>query len=165
MHRLLLSIHLLLCLFPAFSQVSSRMVMAAAGGSQSLADYTIHWTFGEPIVGITKTEKATLIAGFQQPLWGLPTLIEKHLADEVLVEVFPNPTTGSLTVQIESPTPSNWRISLLAINGKKLWSKTTSGDITQGACNLQPLPAGFYLLHVQDLKSQRFQTCKIQKIN
>ena len=64
------------------------------------------------------------------------------------IQVFPNPTSGSITFQSESPVPQNSVVEIYDGLGRKVWSQTllttSRQDITL------PLPPSSYYLFVKD---------------
>ena len=65
-------------------------------------------------------------------------------------KVFPNPSNGDLTLEIDADMNSNIKISIYDLSGKAVWSsnKTVSVGMNQFSINATNLPAGAYVMQV-----------------
>jgi outer membrane protein assembly factor BamB len=82
---------------------------------------------------------------------GLPLTVPGDLIEEKLpVAIFPNPSTGHITLSFSSETPSNVRISVTDVVGKVMLPETKK--LCNSGSNTIPfdasLPAGVYLITI-----------------
>ena len=85
------------------------------------------------------------------------TLSIKNLTFENLVEVFPNPTNGIITIVIPKSSTNNLEISIYSMIGNLVWvgsnplfeSMNGSKDLSKTQIDIKELSAGPYLIKIQ----------------
>ncbi len=79
------------------------------------------------------------------------------------LEVFPNPTQGYLTIDIPNPSAKKGNITILTMQGKKVFQKNIEADNTnKETISINHLPKGQYLIKI-DIGSQTY-TNSIMKV-
>ncbi|MFB6344088.1 T9SS type A sorting domain-containing protein [Saccharicrinis sp. FJH62] len=78
------------------------------------------------------------------------TNIQINEMDKTKANVFPNPVSSEVSFEINSPTPSEYNITILNINGKTLITETFSEKIT---LNVNNFTSGIYFYKINDSKS------------
>jgi len=64
------------------------------------------------------------------------------------LEVFPNPTSGDLSIRWALAVNRQLAVELFDLNGRLLQSREVAGATKAAAINLVELPAGIYLLRI-----------------
>ncbi|MFT4685555.1 MAG: hypothetical protein ACJATN_000697 [Neolewinella sp.] len=82
-----------------------------------------------------------LLSGFE----GFPTSVPEYTEADALVDVFPNPTNGTLYLRPRPTTTGSLNYRLFSLTGALL-----AADQVRQAIELGHLPAGIYLLEVTD---------------
>ena len=82
---------------------------------------------------------------------------------KVKVEVFPNPTTDYLTVDLSKLSLNDPKIEIRNIIGSKMVSHTEDLGRKQYRVDVQDYPPGYYLVLVRDDRSKFQQTVRFSK--
>lgn len=87
----------------------------------------------------------------------------KSLTQDYKIGIYPNPTTGNLTVNFFSGAVNNVIISLEDVTGKQLLSQATQTEqgYSSNQLNLQEFANGIYLLKITNNKGQLIKTEKV----
>jgi hypothetical protein len=144
------------------AQQLERAVISTAGDYQSNPIVgNLHWTVGEVIVEEFRNEQV-LSQGFQQGTDDVVTAVagETAYGETTTVKVFPNPTSG--WAKLKTDLHATLEVVLTDLLGRHLFtqSATLSGEVI----DLQPLPAGTYLLRVSR-EGQLLRIFRIQKVD
>ncbi|MCC6411995.1 MAG: PKD domain-containing protein [Saprospiraceae bacterium] len=78
------------------------------------------------------------------------------------LRVFPNPTTGQVTVSWDQPLPADARLVFTDVVGKEVYTTRPEGLNTSVTAELGPLPPGMYFLNVRSVE-RLFETVKLIK--
>jgi hypothetical protein len=70
-------------------------------------------------------------------------------------KVFPNPTSGNITIQWEQASRGMLQLNLLNAVGQLVQSATVQGTLLQHDMNLQALPSGVYWLEIHGTDTRR----------
>lgn len=144
------------------AQSISRQVVGSLGGSTSLTakPVQVDWTMGEAIIGMAlATDGQTKITlGFQQPDLFIIPLTN---SDELLVSIFPNPTTDVIYINLIDPTLRNLSLTLSNNSGQVLLPNVRI-ESRKNEIDLSRFPPGVYYLKVFD-EVANHQVCKIIK--
>ncbi len=140
---------LLFCLVAVFHPVQAqyieREVAATAGGTQQASGFgSLHWTLGEPVIETRTQGSVRLTQGFHQLQVSTVDAAEPE-AGSLALNVFPNPTANILHVEAAHSGPLDWQ--LLDVSGRLLAAQTLR-DVGGLSIDLQPFPAGVYLLRI-----------------
>ena len=119
-------------------------------------------------ISFTRTLLASLVLvmaiGFQakaqsQDPQGLSAVNDR----KIKVEVFPNPTTNYLTVDLSKLNLKDPKIEIRNIIGSKMVARTEKLGGKQYRVDVQDYPRGYYLVLVRDDQSQFQQTVRFSK--
>jgi len=144
---------------PAQAQNIKREVAATAGGTQEALGFgSLHWTLGEPIIETRTQGNVRLTQGFHQLQVSTVDAAEPE-AGSLVLTVFPNPTSNILHVETAHSGPLDWQ--LLDVSGRLLATQTLR-EAGHLAIDLQPFPAGVYLLRI-GAESHFARTFKVVK--
>jgi len=145
-----------------------RLVFASGGVAADEDSVHLSFTIGEAITPTATTLSGTLevTMGFQQPIQefdvvGLPEV------SEVGYEVFPNPTSGLISLKLNSERPVTLLVEVLDARGRSTAVPTQRLGFVgtnESTINLSTLADGLYLLQIRELEGQMFKTLKIQKV-
>ena len=137
--------------------VSAQQNSVAAGGNVSTASGSICYSIGNlDFISIDGPSGSLVNQGLQQPIEIFDITKVMPLQSEVLVHVFPNPTTEILT--IESKEALTW--SLSDLKGRNVAESNTASNESQ--LLVGKLASGSYFLRVKS-GSKTHKTFKINK--
>lgn len=83
-------------------------------------------------------------------------------ADALSINVFPNPTDGLITIELEQSSADNATLILTDLAGKILRNEVISTGVTRYEMSLENLPSGVYMLFVEQ-NGARFAPQKLVK--
>jgi hypothetical protein len=63
--------------------------------------------------------------------------------------VFPNPASGTVSIEWASPLPEPAYLQLFDLRGQLLYQAVLAAGVQQRSLSVEQLPAGLYLLQVQ----------------
>jgi hypothetical protein len=139
------------------AQSISKQVIGAAGKTQSNANLKVSYTVGEPVVGLMTTGGNQLGNGYY-PAMDLQALSVEDNVMGVQLRVYPNPTSQSLYVS--HPDMSSFRVTIVDLNGKQLYSGTI---IKEEPLDVSNYTQGMYLVTVENTVTNKKNTYKIIK--
>lgn len=139
------------------AQSLSPEVVATAGETYSSGTVIVDWTLGEIM---TESYDGTLVLtqGFHQPELKI-TSIKTPLADLGPVKVYPNPSTGRISIEREKS--GELQVLLLDMSGRVILQQQTAAVLTE--LELSHLATGIYILRLSDGK-QASRTIRIEKL-
>lgn len=82
---------------------------------------------------------------------------------KVKVEVFPNPTTNYLTVDLSKLSLNDPKIEIRNIIGSKMVARTENLGMKKYRVDVQDYPPGYYLVLVRDDQKKFQQTVRFSK--
>lgn len=148
--------------FIAISGVSmAQEVIATQGSTYSNADGSIEFTLGEIITNTITTNDYIVTQGFNQSYIDvIPQDVTGIGNNSVTIDVFPNPTSDHLTINIPN-FEKEVTMRLFSIDGIEM----TNGKFsTQTQLNIASYPQGVYLLILTNDENQLIETFKIQRL-
>lgn len=148
----------------AQNQSISPQSINSAGTKMSQANGSLTFTVGELVVlSQTDNDGNTLGGGFSAG--ATLTTLNVSIPDEnmLIVNVFPNPTTELVNVQINHSTIDQVVISISDIQGKEVYNGTYAGISNTIGINTASYPTGNYTLSLKDKNNQVLGTYKIIK--
>ncbi len=154
-------IFILLMIHHLISAQSLSPEVIASGGTVWSNDAigSISWTLGEMSVKTYSTTDFLITEGFQQPsVTTTPVLVHPELG--LTISIFPNPTTGSLYLEI-ADLKDPITIQVVNILGKSFSQHQLI--TTKSILDLHDLPAGIYFIQ-SHIQNKLIGTFKIQKI-
>jgi hypothetical protein len=140
-----------------FSQTVSKQVIGTAGKTQSNSNFKVSWTTGEPVVGLMTAGGNQLGNGYYPALNMQALSVEDNTMD-VQLRVYPNPTSQSLYVS--HPELNSFRITIVDLNGKQLYSGTINKEEPLDISNYT---LGMYMVTVENAATNKKNTYKIIK--
>lgn len=147
---------LLFCSFVHAQQVVDNLCMQAIGSNGLSAEKLgKHYdaTLGEVMIATLTTSDGsfTVTQGFHQPECALTSVGVEDLAATWALEIFPNPTSGQLNIQYQTPTGSPLNVRLWSIAGALIqdWQTLPSSSVL----DCTHLASGFYLLELRDAQT------------
>ncbi len=147
------------------SQSMERQVIASTGGYAETSTLQVTSTVGQTIQATASSTYFIITQGFQQPESGLVGVEEFEI--EMSVDIYPNPTTEQLIIQILTPKVMRISARVLDMQGKEMGISFTNVHFsahTQQSLDVSTLPTGQYLVSFFDEKSD-LGTVIFQKVN
>ena len=143
----------------AFSQQLTPQVISASGDYYVGSSTTLSWTLGEIAIDTYNGTSNTLTQGFQQPEMNFSEI--ENFAPEILMSVYPNPTTSEINIEIKENSEI-LTLQILDASGKIIFSDTYSGNSIK-KIDFSYYADGLYLLQVSSPENGLLKTLKIQK--
>jgi len=135
----------------------SQEVISAQGDSYNAPAATIDFTIGETIISTLEGNQSDLTQGFHQTLLIINDV--EDLEQDILVKIFPNPTSQTVTVQMDSQ--ESVILSLYDMSGRLLEQIDAIKPVTH--IDLSSFTSTSYLLVVLDKNSNQSRSFKILK--
>lgn len=138
------------------AQTVERDVLANAGGTAIISGYTVCWTLGEAFVATRYAPDCMVILteGFQQgeaaDNFVCPTVAVEGPTGGSRIHLFPNPTQGTLTIDLGQLPTAPLHAMLTDAAGRTLRTIMLSEATT--TLDLQGLPTAVYVLSLNDKK-------------
>jgi hypothetical protein len=136
-----------------------QQVISTSGFSSTTKDLNISCTIGETIAQTLSNGNTVVTQGFNQPVL-LVTRTAFARESEINLDVFPNPTSGKLTLRLSSPDSGNLQYCIFSMQGNILVLKKLTEIET--IIDFSPFPGGIYFLKVQS-GNRILETFKISK--
>jgi len=112
--------------FRSYSQSLSPEVFSSGGNVQNYNQ----WTIGEPIILTLIGNNNILTEGFNQGTLDV-TQIEIAKNDEDQINVYPNPVSTFLNINITSSTNHKWTAIIVDLSGRIVYEKNNIDNQTQ----------------------------------
>ena len=145
-------------LLTASANLTAQEVVAANGGSATIASSQVSWTIGELVIETVGTSPNILTQGFHQTLL-IITAINELEALGIEIKVYPNPTQDFVNIRFNELTDSPAYL-LFDLTGKLIKrDKITSTNVK---LNMTNYAGGTYILKLTNGK-QPLQSFKIVK--
>ncbi|MFK7970476.1 MAG: T9SS type A sorting domain-containing protein [Bacteroidia bacterium] len=107
----------------AFGQLSlERQVVSTTGGMLENGQTSLSTTVGETVVETISQGTLVFTQGFQQEVLTGAVSIDNAVDVNLEYQIYPNPTTSTVTLSLEYPTSANMTISVIDNAGKKVLS-------------------------------------------
>jgi len=151
--RSLIKLLLASCLIGSGQVIQAQNAISATGCNAAGTGGSINYTIGQVVYNVISGSNGTIIQGVQQP-YEISVVTGIEEASGVILEssVYPNPTTGILTLKFENIGKENLTYKLSDVNGKLLENKKITGnETTISMANLLP---GIYFLKVNDNRKE-----------
>lgn len=131
----------------------------ATGGTATGNGGTFTYSIGQLVYTTHSSNNGSLAQGVQHPYEILVVSVEAT-APQILLSVFPNPTSDVLTLSIEEYNNETWQYQLTDMQGKFI----NTQPITQAATmiSMRELASGAYFLHIME-ESKKIKSFKIMK--
>ena len=137
---------LLITLFTTgmYGYLSGQEVVSPAGDHQSIQDYEVSWTLGEPVIATGTAGEISLTQGMHQAKITV-TRIEND-AVHSRFHVFPNPAQEFVIIQNRDPE-KELNYSLYTVSGERILEGRFRGEQTR--IKLEGRVSGTYLLKLK----------------
>ena len=125
----------------------SQHTIVPAGNDITSSGGSISYTLGQVVYNYNSGSDASTLEGVQQPYEiSIMTLVEPDSKSNIIISLFPNPTTDRIIINISEGIKLPILYNLIDITGKEI----LSGEITQISheLNTKDLPASVYFLHL-----------------
>ncbi|MEM7102794.1 MAG: T9SS type A sorting domain-containing protein [Bacteroidota bacterium] len=144
----------------SYSQSVSPEVIASNGDHVVGSGVEVSWTIGESVIATFDAGATQLTQGFHQPDLVITSI--EDLAVEIDLKVYPNPTSGIVTIAY-SNFAEPLKFSVYDVLGRQLLTEEAKVANSPLTLDLTSFVAGSYFLHVTDQHSQTLKTFKILK--
>jgi len=153
--------------FSGRAQTLSPCVVSSAGGYYTSASASLSFTVAEMTMVQTFTSTGNILTqGFQQPedlSVGIPQS-EISLNDYL---IYPNPTSGTFTLEFNSASENPVTIKLFNLVGQEILTNnfSASSGINKISLDISNLSQGIYMLEINTGTDNANTTPTIKKIN
>ena len=132
----------------------------ATGGDATGSGGTVAYSIGQ-VVYTTNTDASGTVSQGVQQAYEIFTVGIKETELNILLTVFPNPTSDNLTLQISDYNNEKLSYQLFDMQGKQL----SNGQITaqQTQINMNSLPTATYFINVVNQENKKVQSFKMIK--
>lgn len=137
----------LLLPFSVTAQSLSNWVIGSGGSSSSAASTQLEWTLGETFVSSTTTRQGMLTEGFHQPILEVRMIQEQDFTSETDIQVYPNPTSSELFVNLNQISAQEQYYWLFNMEGQ-IVDKGNLGTGQTQTIDLERMVPGTYLLKI-----------------
>lgn len=148
-----------------FAQSAERQVIASTGGTASASNVQISYTVGETVTATGSASNIIITQGFQQS--DMEVVGVEELDNGLSVNVYPNPATDNVTIDIETTSMLNLNATVYDMLGQRtgvsLSNVNVNGRIRKNL-DLSNLASGQYLISFTD-ENATLGTVRIQKVN
>lgn len=155
-----------ICLFEfitAFCQTVKPEIITTSGDFFVNANSSLSWSIGECITETFITTNAILTQGFQQSHY-IITRIDDFASGAMIINVFPNPASDFIDVEIENRNNDQaYTLKLFDLQGRELFSNELNTNKSQ--LNLRQYIKGVYFLMILDRNNSFIRYYKIEKID
>lgn len=142
-----------------FAQSVSPDVIASSGEHFTAANTQLSWTIGELMIETYTAGNNQLTQGFHQTK--LSAVGIEDLDESIVFNVFPNPTTQQLNLEI-GQGKVDYTVRLFDVNGKMMYSELISNSGIKNI-DVTKYGAGTYFLYLININHQPIKTIKIIK--
>lgn len=138
----------------------SQNLISSQSGVIETNEMKIEWTLGENFTKTIRFNTKTITEGFLQPNKKTLNLKEFHFANAM---VYPNPAQSEIYFKTTSELSISFEIALYDIYGKMISKNLHVIGRNLLRIDVNMLPYGVYLLHINDKESNHFGVYKFIK--
>lgn len=138
----------------------SQQVVSSAGGQGSGTNVQLSWTVGETMIETFAGTSAILTQGFHQSKL-LVTAVKPLVYPGISLEVFPNPVTSALQLQVKGEEIPELMVRLFDMNGRVVHVEAVKA--MPGMISMEKFTPGTYLLKVYSASDDPLKTFKVIK--
>ena len=151
-------------MYNANAQRLSPEIVSSAGETYQGVSMQIDWTLGELAITTIQNPTRQVTQGFHQPGYTI-TSIHEWPEEIGEIKVYPNPTSGRLTINLAFDRSRDIQIKLFDLHGRLNWTKDYRGEQISESISLSQLSSGSYFLNFSIDDNEFFQTFKIEKLD
>ncbi|WP_010662671.1 T9SS type A sorting domain-containing protein [Marinilabilia salmonicolor] len=127
--------------------IQAQQLVTATGGNASGSGGTVSYSIGQVVYHSHTGTNGSVLEGIQQPYEiSVLTVLEEAEGINLLVLVYPNPTTDFLQLKVESDNLNDLTYQLLNMQGKLLENEQITGNQTSIA--MSNLAQGTYFVKI-----------------
>ena len=145
-----------------YGQSVSSSVIATAGESVENGSVNVSWTLGEIAVETIEGTNVTLTQGFQQGYFEVVS-IGDPLSNEFELNVYPNPATEFIWIDLKSNEVISSIIEIYNMDGKLVYNEKWEFGNGPNQIMINELNASQYILRISDSNGKVLQTFKLIK--
>jgi len=162
MKKILLIPFLFCCGQIVYGQSIKPDLITTAGNFSTNSNNSVSWTIGECIIETFSNSNNKLTQGFQQSRYEITTSVD-NTGNLIKINLFPNPATDIVNLDIEVQDNNEFFFELYDLNGKCL----QNGKIisTRSEIRFAGYSGSTYLLNVFSKNRKLLKSFKILKIN
>lgn len=142
------------------SMAQAQESIHTSGGDASGSGGSAAYSVGQVVYTTNTASNGSEAQGVQQA-YEIFSLDVKEVRTSISVEVFPNPTTNNLTLQISEYNNEEYSYLLYDMLGKALNKGQITSQRTQ--INTSGLPSATYIIHIRNKAKQNIQSFKVIK--
>ncbi|MFO7701768.1 MAG: T9SS type A sorting domain-containing protein [Psychroflexus maritimus] len=142
------------------SGIQAQESIHTSGGDATGSGGSAAYSIGQ-VVYTTNTGSSGSVAQGVQQAYEIFSLDVKEVRSSISLEVFPNPTTNNLTLQISEYNNEEYSYLLYDMFGKALSKGQITSQRTQ--INTSGLPSATYIIHIRNKAKQNVKSFKIIK--
>jgi hypothetical protein len=158
MKRRKLILMLLLSVF--LTELKAQESMNASGGGASGSSGTVSYSIGQVVYTAISNANGNMNQGVQQPYEFFTTGTSDLITIMLICSVYPNPTTSTVTLNVDNQSTENLSFQLYDLSGKLLIQQKINGN--QTPIQMEALSSAIYFLKVIDI-NKTIQEFKIIK--
>ena len=130
----------------------AQEVVTTTGGNGSGSGGSVSYTVGQVVNNIYRTGSGSVTEGIQQPYEISVETDVENTDINLLITVFPNPTSDYLTIQVHDSGREELNYKLYRIDGKLITKGKINGKETK--LKTEDLTAAVYLLRISNNKKE-----------
>lgn len=142
----------------------SSYVIATAGGDTTVNGVSVSWTLGEVAIETIAPQDSSIILtqGFHQGEFVI-TSVGEPLSDEFKINIYPNPATEYIMVDLKSNEIKSTVVEVFNMEGKLVYNARFENAGGPNRIELNTLNSSQYILRVSDTSGNLLQTFKLIK--
>jgi Secretion system C-terminal sorting domain len=141
-------------------QLHAQETVATSGGNATGSNGNVSYTLGQTFFVTQSGTTGTVAQGVHQPFEIQTVLGMDNFNINLLLSVFPNPTTNSLQLDIKELDLNNLKYQMYDLTGKLIYNEKIVAEST--TIKMEQLQAAIYVLKVVD-NNKELKTFKIVK--
>ena len=158
----LLKLTFLCAIFSTFFSANAQTANVTSGGTATGTGGTSSYSIGQVVYSNATGTGGSVNQGVQQPYEFFTLGNDDFQEINLLMTVYPNPTTSSINLNIQNYDLENLSYELFDINGRQIQNQKIT--LTETSIQLENLASAIYMLQVLD-NNKLLKTFKIIKNN
>ncbi len=139
-------------------------LIGVSSGIAPDAEVELYFSVGETFIRSQATEFGFMTEGFLQPELRFPNeVVESVLIEDYRLEVFPNPVSSNLRLQLNREHESPLFVYVMDFSGKVKFLRVFPANSIQMDLDMTGIPTGVYLVRLYEPLSGLSLTSKVLK--